>query len=147
MTNYWIGVASLAHVKAGIDGGYAQLGFGKRSTIAPLKSGDWIAFYSPRTEIEDGNRVQAFTAIGRISSGDIYQVDLGAGFKPFRLPCKYRKSARDAKVHPLLARLSVTRDDGDHWGVRFRQSRISITRTDMVRIASAMNFALPKTRP
>jgi hypothetical protein len=61
---YWIGVACKNHLQRGIVGGFAQLGHGKRSGVAKLKLGDWIIYYSPRTELEGGETLQAFTGIG-----------------------------------------------------------------------------------
>jgi len=145
-SRYWIAVANLRHVEAGIKGGFAQLGHGKERTVMPLSRGDWLVYYSPRTELDGGDRVQAFTAIGRVLSKVPYEVDEGAGFKPFRLNMKYRKSASPAAIHALLPRLELTAERGSHWGVVFRQSRIEVSRADFRKIARAMNFDLPKTR-
>src|SRR5438552_9195572 len=64
--NYWIGVVSKAHVEAAVAGGFTQLNYGKADALERMRQGDGFAFYSPRTKHQDGDRVQAFTAIGRL---------------------------------------------------------------------------------
>jgi hypothetical protein len=38
--------------------------------------------YSPRTAYPDGEPLQAFTAIGTVVTGDVYQVEVTPDFKP-----------------------------------------------------------------
>ncbi len=66
MTRYWIGVVSLSHVKRGVAGGFAQLGHGKSAPQRRMSTGDWHIFYSPRTDIENGEPLRQFTAIGQV---------------------------------------------------------------------------------
>jgi len=141
---FWIAVASGRHASEGRAGGFAQLGHGKAATIMPLSAGDWLVYYSPRSELEGGERLQAFTAIGQIVSEEPYEAKARDGFRPYRMDMKYRKSARPASIRPLLSRLSLTADRGSHWGIPFRQSRIEISRADFRKIARAMNFELPR---
>lgn len=70
----WMGVASADHARAGRDGGFAQLGHGKHMAVKSLKKGDWIAYYSPREGMGEGETVQAFTTIGQVTSEEPYQV-------------------------------------------------------------------------
>lgn len=67
MTRYWIGVASHAHVRRGVEGGFAQLNHGKASPLQRMAAGDWLIYYSPREQREGGAPVQAFTAIGQVA--------------------------------------------------------------------------------
>ena len=46
-----------------------------------LRAGDAIAMYSPRTAYPDGELLQAFTAIGVVTAGRIYQVQMGVEMK------------------------------------------------------------------
>ena len=84
--NYWIGVVSKEHVAIGVSGGFTQLNHGKAAPLERMRAGDGFAFYSPRTAYPDGPPLQAFTAIGRIRNGEVYQVeqrtDLAMGFAP-----------------------------------------------------------------
>ena len=69
-TRYWVGVASRDHVRRGAEGGFCQLGHGKAAPVERLSPGDWIAYYSPRTEMRGGETVQAFSAIGTVEPGE-----------------------------------------------------------------------------
>src|SRR4249919_252295 len=99
--NYWIGVVSRDHVAIGVAGGFTQLNHGKAGPLERMREGDGFAFYSPRTEHPDGAPLQAFTAIGRIAPGGIYQADLGPDFKPFRRAVAYL-AAHEAPIKPLI---------------------------------------------
>jgi hypothetical protein len=46
----------------------------KKTPLTKLQPGDYIIFYSPKTSLQNGNPVQAFTAIATIKDRDIYQV-------------------------------------------------------------------------
>src|SRR5258708_38935543 len=91
--NYWIGVVSKEHVALGVAGGFTQLNHGKAGPLGRMRAGDGFAFYSPRTAYPDGEPLQAFTAIGRIRDGNVYQVTqelVGTeDFRPFRLAVDY----------------------------------------------------------
>ena len=101
--NYWIGVVAKDHVALGVAGGFTQLNHGKAGPLERMRAGDGFAFYSPRTAHPDGPALQAFTAIGRIRDGRVYQADAGSGFRPFRLDVDYLP-ATDAPVKPLRPR-------------------------------------------
>src|SRR5438067_445464 len=87
--HYWIGVVSKDHVDVAIAGGFTQLNHGKAAPLERMQPGDGFVFYSPRLSYPDGAPLQAFTAIGRIRSGTVYQVDAGEDFRPFRLDVDY----------------------------------------------------------
>ena len=72
MPRYWIGVVSRAHVRRGVEDGFAQLGHGKDAPLRRLSRGDWLIYYSPRTAHPDGEPLQAFTAIGRVEDDDVF---------------------------------------------------------------------------
>jgi hypothetical protein len=104
-----------------------------------MRPGDWLVYYSPRTEIRGGVPCQAFTAIGRIADDDIQQIDLG-DFCPFRRRVTYVE-CQAAPIGPLLRRLSFT-VGVTHWGYRFRTGHFAITHEDFTTIATAMG-AIP----
>ena len=134
--NYWIGVVSKEHVDLGTAGGYTQVNHGKAGPLERMRAGDGFVFYSPRTAFPDGEPLQAFTAIGRIRTGTVYQATMGGGFRPFRLDVDYLP-AQPAPVKPLIAQLSFIRSK-THWGAAFRFGFLRVPEEDFARIAAAM---------
>jgi len=134
--NYWIGVVSKEHVDWGIAGSYAQLNHGKAGPLERMRAGDGFAYYSPRTSYPNGEPLQAFTAIGRIRSGTVYQVAKGEDFRPFRLDVDYFP-AQPAPIKPLIAELSFIRSK-THWGAAFRFGIVRVPEADFGQIAKAM---------
>lgn len=137
---FWIGVASRAHVQRGVAAGIAQLGHGKAAPLRRMRQGDWLIYYSPREEVSGGDQVQAFTALGRLVDGDVYQVTVSEAFAPFRravayLPC------HEAPIRPLLGQLSFIKDPA-RWGSVFRFGHLEISHDDFAVIAAAMGDAL-----
>jgi hypothetical protein len=133
---YWIGVASKDHVLKGVQGGFCQLCHGKNKPLLRLAVGDWIVYYSPRTAMQGGGLVQAFTAIGQILEGEAYRFDMGNGFVPYRRDVKFIP-AEEAQIHPLISDLSFIQNKKS-WGYPFRFGLVGIPEADFLRIASAM---------
>ena len=136
--SYWMGVACAEHTRAGRDGGFAQLGHGKHAAVKSLKRGDWIVYYSPREGMGDGDVVQSFTTIGRVTSDEPYQIEQSAEFAPFRVDVDYVSNARPAPIKPLLDRLELTKGRGANWGIVMRGSKRKLSEHDMRMIAKAM---------
>ena len=134
--NYWIGVVSKDHVAVGVGGAFTQLNHGKAGPLERMRAGDGFAFYSPRTVYPDGPPLQAFTAIGRIRDGTVYQAVNGNGETPFRLGVDYLP-AQDAPIKPLIDDLSFIRSKS-HWGAAFRFGFLRVPEADFARIAAAM---------
>jgi len=139
--NYWIGVVSKDHVALGVNGGFTQLNHGKAGPLERMRAGDGFAFYSPRLSYPDGAPLQAFTAIGRIRDGIVYQAmgrqdDKGAAFAPFRLGVDYL-AAQDAPIKPMIDALSFIHNKA-HWGAAFRFGYLRVPEADFARIATAM---------
>lgn len=134
--NFWIGVVSKEHVDMGVAGGYTQVNHGKAGPLERMRAGDGFAFYSPRTAYPDGELLQAFTAIGRIRNGTVYQVTASDSFRPFRLDVDYFP-AQTAPVRPLIDALSFIRSK-THWGAAFRFGVVRVPETDFALIAAAM---------
>ena len=133
--NYWIGVVSKDHVDVGVAGAFAQVNHGKASPLERMRAGDGFAFYSPRTQYPDGEPLQAFTAIGRIRDGKVYQATMG-DFHPFRLDVDFFP-AQAAPVRPLIDDLSFIRSK-KHWGAAFRFGVLRVPEADFALIAAAM---------
>jgi hypothetical protein len=133
---FWIGVVSRAHVLIGVEGGFAQVNHGKKAPLLRMRAGDGIAYYSPKTDYPDGEQLQAFTAIGVVRAGDVYQADMGGGFLPFRTDVDW-VPGEEAPIRPLLERLSFIRDPA-HWGAAFRFGHLEVPEADFRVIAGAM---------
>jgi len=132
----WIGVVSKEHVDIGRAGGFAQVNHGKAGPLERMRAGDGFAYYSPRTGHPDGEPLQAFTAIGRVRTGIVYQVEQGADFRPFRLDVDYLP-AHPAPIKPLVAQLSFIRNKA-RWGAAFRFGIVRVPEADFALIAAAM---------
>jgi hypothetical protein len=135
---YWVGVASRDHVMGGIAGGFCQFNHGKRGAVSRVKPGDRVIYYSPRTALQGGTPVQAFTALGIVADGEPYEGDMGGGFVPVRRDVRYL-AGHDAPIHPLLDHLSFTRGRSS-WGYAFRRGLFEITAEDHAVIAAAMGI-------
>ena len=141
MPNYWIGVVSRSHVRIGVEGGFIQLNHGKKAPLQRLEAGDMLAMYSPRESYPDGPVLQAFTAIGTIRSGNVYQVEMSPEFKPYRVDVEF-SACREAPIKPLIERLSFIRSK-THWGGAFRFGYVKVPEADFALIADAMKPTSP----
>ena len=133
---YWIGVVSKDHADKAIAGGFAQLNHGRAGGLERMHAGDGFAFYSPRDAHPGGAPLQAFTAIGRVRSGVVYQAAVDAGFRPFRLDVDYLPAA-PAPIRPLIEPLTFIRSKA-YWGAAFRFGIVRVPSEDFARIAQAM---------
>ena len=133
---YWIIVASKDHVQRGLDGGFMQANHGKATSLKKMHVGDWVLFYSPKVEYEKPEKLQAFTALGKIVGEDIYQQDMGGGFVPFRRRVNFL-AARDISILPLIKELTFIQDK-THWGAPFRFGMVKISEQDFRLIAEKM---------
>lgn len=136
-TRYWIGVVSESHVKLGVAGGYAQVCHGKSAPLNKMQKGDYFIYYSPKTDMNTGESLQMFTAIGQVVGEEVYQYEMFPDFVPFRrdiqyFPCNY------ADIKPLLHKFSFIKDV-KKWGFIFRQGHFEITKEDFTIISEAMN--------
>ncbi|MFM7025899.1 MAG: EVE domain-containing protein [Limnohabitans sp.] len=141
--NFWIGVVSRSHVLRGVAGGFAQMNHGKQAPLKRMKAGDGLIYYSPREAYPDGAPLQAFTALGFIRTGLVYEFDITAdgvpGFVPWRIDVDYLP-AQTTPIQPLIPQLDFITDK-THWGALFRFGQIKIGETDFSRIAAAMGCA------
>lgn len=139
MVKCWVNTISRDHVLRGVEGGFTQAGHGKSSGIRRLSAGDWIVFYSPKTSLQDGEPLQAFTAIGRIADDDLYQGEMGNGFVPWRRNVTFLECT-ETPIKPLIDDLSFIADK-QHWGYKFRFGLFEIPQPDLELIKSAMAVA------
>src|SRR2546422_2652508 len=117
MTRYWIGVVSFSHVKRGVAGGFAQFGHGKAAPLRRMKAGDWLIYYSPKTDMTGGEPLQMFTAIGRVTGESIYRHAMSPDFMPFRRDIQYLK-CKPAPIAPLIPKLSFIKNPR-RWAIPF----------------------------
>lgn len=133
---YWINTVSRGHVLRGVAGGFTQANHGKPHMLRRMSRGDWIAFYSPRTDYPGGPALQAFTAIGRVSDDEVYQEDFDPQFQPWRRRVDFLPSA-ETPIKPLLDHLGFIVDTS-RWGYRFRVGVFEIDEHDFDVIRTAM---------
>ncbi len=134
---HWLGVVSRCHVERGVAGGFAQLCHGKRAPLARMQVGDWLVYYSPRTDMDGGTPLQSFTAIGRVTGAAVYQHAMSDDFVPHRRDVSYVR-CRPAPIQPLVEALSFVKDP-KRWGFPLRRGVLPLTARDFGLIARAMN--------
>ena len=139
---FWIGVAARAHVERGVAGGFCMFSHGRHAAVKRVRPGEWVAYYSPRMQMNGGEPVRAFTAIGRVREGEPYQAEMGPGRTGFRRDVDYAEVG-SADIYPLLPKLSFIKDPA-HWGIAFRRGLFQVPREDFALIAKAMGLD-PKT--
>ncbi|HEX7928089.1 MAG TPA: EVE domain-containing protein [bacterium] len=133
----WIGVVSRSHVMRGVAGGFAQLCHGKAAPLARMQRGDWLIYYSPRTDYPDGAPLKAFTAIGQIVGEHVYLHDMGGGFVPRRRDVAFAPGAKEVPVADLAPQLDFIREH-PNWGMLARRGHFEIGLDDLAAIAKAM---------
>ena len=138
---FWIGVASRDHVNVGVKGAFIQLNHGKKAPLRRLKAGDGVVMYSPRTTYPDGEPLQAFTAIGTVVTGDVYQVEVTSHFKPYRVDVQFVPS-KEAQIKPLVGHLSFITSKS-RWGAAFRFGLVQVPARDFALIAERMGAVSP----
>ena len=146
----WVGVVSRAHVLRGVAGSFAQLCHGKQAPLARMSMGDWLLYYSPKTEFPDGAPLRAFTALGRVVGETSYRVDMGRGFVPYRRDVTYLEEARQVPLSEIASTLEFI-TSRPNWGMLARRGHFEIGTGDLGRIAAAMGvrvdaISVPVTR-
>jgi hypothetical protein len=134
---YWINTVSREHVLRGVAGGFTQANHGNATGLRRLTRDDRIAFYSPKTDYPEGAPLQAFTAIGRVTDDEPYQVEMTPDFHPFRRNVEFDESV-EAPIRPLLDELGFI-EDKKRWGYRFRFGLFQIDERDFDVIRAAMS--------
>jgi predicted RNA-binding protein len=140
MTKYWIGVASKNHVMKGVEGGFAMLNHGKLAPLKRMSEGDYLIFYSPKIEFGKDESCQKFVAIGKVKTGEIYQVQINEDFIPYRRNVEYLECV-EAEIKPLINDLEFIKNK-QSWGYSFRFGHLEISKNDFELIVKAMNVKL-----
>lgn len=135
-TKYWIIVASKDHVKNGIAEGIAQACHGKVSPLKRMRKGDFIIYYSGKETMGQPQPCQQFTAIGKVSDEQIYQVQISEDFCPSRRGIDFLPG-KDISILPLIAELDFI-PNKKSWGYPFRFGFFEIKQHDFELISSKM---------
>jgi len=136
--SFWVNTVSLEHVRLGVEGGFTQADHGRSTRLKRLRASDGLVFYSPRTSMRGGAALQQFTALGRVTDTEPYQVQLTAEFHVWRRNVEFLKVTA-APARALVADLDFI-PDPKRWGYPFRRGLFAIDRSYFVRIASAMGI-------
>lgn len=136
----WIAVASAEHVRLGRAQGFMQVCHGKAAPLRRLRAGDRVAYYSPSSQFGGKDKLQSFTALGRVLERPPYAHDMGGGFVPFRRDVAWQGEGRALPIQPLLDRLEFSRGQ-KNWGYQLRFGLFEISAQDMDLIAEAMAAA------
>lgn len=136
---YWVNTISKEHVLRGKTGGFTQANHGKIQGVKRLKKGDLVVFYSGKTAYPDGDPYQKFTAMGRVTDDEPYQVEMTPSFHPFRRNLEFYE-IEEAEIKPLITELSFIKDP-THWGFPFMRGLFEIPESDFKKIAVACNAA------
>lgn len=133
---YWIAVVPRDHADAAVANGFVELSYARAEPLARMQPGDGLLFYSPRDHFPDGDPLQAFTAIGRIAEGPIFEAPPPPPAPIFRRGAQWL-DATPAAIRPLIETLSFIRNKA-HWGAAFRFGILRVPRDDFAAIAHAM---------
>ncbi|NQX11891.1 EVE domain-containing protein [Microbacteriaceae bacterium VKM Ac-2855] len=131
----WLAVVQRAHVLRGVELGIAQINHGSKAGIGRLRPGDRFVYYSPKTDLEGGEPLKSFTAIGIVAEGESWQAEDG-DFRPWRRRIDYDSTAEEAPIAPLQSVLEFT--SVPNWGYQLRRGLIEISSSDFALIAHAM---------
>ena len=125
---YWLAVACAEHVAVGVEGGFMEVCHGKATPLKRLKRGDKVVYYSPSVVMGKADGLQSFTAVGEVADDGPYQVEMSAGFKPFRRDVCWQPF-EPLPIRPLLDELSFTRGR-KNWGYMLRFGLLEISAAD-----------------
>jgi hypothetical protein len=136
VTKYWIGVVHRSHALVGAEEGFARTNHGRKFGVARMSPGDGFVYYSPKETYPDGPTLRAFTAIGTVDDGELWQADEGE-WQPWQRAVTYDRSAHEAPIRPLLEALEFSRG-GQNWGLVMQRGHVEISRHDFAIIAAEM---------
>ncbi len=100
MVKFWVGVVSENQVKRGVDGGFCQVCHGKGGPLRRMKKGDYLLYYSPKIALDSNQKLQAFTAAGKMKDDRVYQFEMAPDFIPFRRDVEYYRSVQPCRLKP-----------------------------------------------
>ena len=131
----WIAIASAEHVRIGRREGFMQVCHGKVAPLRRIRPDDRVAYYSPSEAFAKRDGFSSLTAIGRVRTGEPYQVEMYPGFKPYRRDVDW-SPCREIAIRPMLPGLAFGAKP--NWGYQLRFGLLEICAADMDVIAAAM---------
>lgn len=135
-TKYWIIVASKDHVKMGLKGGFAQACHGKSAPLKRMKKGDYVLFYSGKQTMNQPQKCQEFTAIGKVENDDVYPYQMTDDFCPSRRNIHCFEHI-DISILPYIQDLQFIQNK-QSWGYPFRFGFLEINQQDFDVISTQM---------
>lgn len=138
--HYWVNTVSYDHVQLGLAEAFIQTDHGKNTRLKRLSAGDYVVFYSPKTALTAGERLQAFTALCHVIDDDVYQVSISPSFHPWRRKVRFI-AATPAPIKPLIAGLNFI-SNKQKWGFPFSRGLFRIEKEDFISIAHAMKVEI-----
>ena len=138
MPKFWIAVASAEHARRG-KAGFMQVNHGKAAPLKRIHPGDGVAYYSPTITSGGKDKLRAFTLIGHVQSGDVYEGEMG-DWTAHRRDVDWAE-ATEAPIAPLLDQLDFTAGK-TNWGYQLRFGLFEISAHDFELIAEAMGGRL-----
>jgi len=139
--HYWMGVVHRDHALRGVSQGIAQTNHGAKFGVARMKPGDGFVYYSPKDAYPDGHSLRAFTAIGIVAPGEVWQgsqvMSAGSEVRPWRRKVDWDEAATEAPITPLLDVLELTRGIRN-WGLQLQKGHLSLSEHDFQIIAHEM---------
>lgn len=124
----------------GVEGDFTQANHGSQRNLKRLQKGDYIVFYSSKTNHPKGEKYQKFTALGQVTDDEPYQVEMSPDFHPFRRNLKFFEM-KEASILPLIENLSFIKNK-QRWGYMFRFGLFEIPEHDFVLISTAVGYKL-----
>jgi len=123
---FWLGVVSKEHVQIGVQNNFVQVCHGKSAPLKRMQKDDWFIYYSPVSTFQGKDKLQAFTGIGKIRTGEVYQYKMYEGFEPFRIDVDFidmdEVAFSDVKSKLELARGNL--------GLKLRRGHVEISKED-----------------
>ncbi|MEO6305130.1 MAG: EVE domain-containing protein [Bacteroidia bacterium] len=133
---YWIAVVSKEHAMRGVDGNFMQVCHGKEAPLKRIKPNDWLIVYSPKLKMEEEQKCQSFTAIGRTMNDTVYQFQMTSTFNPYRKDIEFY-NCKETSILPLINELEFI-PNKSKWGYPFRFGFFEIKEKDFNLIVSKM---------
>ena len=132
---YWIVTAVTAHVTPAVEAGLASFGPDRESEASRPAKGDWLAYYSPSSEMESDDEVRRITALCQIDDDTPERREMPDDGTSWSRKASYHHE-RTADIYDLLDDFSFVKDRS-HWGVHFHRSLLEIGKSDVLAIARA----------
>ncbi|MES1212378.1 MAG: EVE domain-containing protein, partial [Leifsonia sp.] len=106
-----------------------------------MTPGDGFVYYSPKDVYPDGHSLRAFTAIGVVAPGEVWQgsqvMGAGSDIRPWRRKVDWDEAASEAPITPLLDVLELTRGIRN-WGLQLQKGHLPLSEHDFRIIAHEM---------